>query len=187
MDLEFLLEAAGVCITNVVCVIVDEEDTLAVVVVVIGEVTLMNDKKKSRENTSLWGSRRANVLWLALAGFNLNNLLSLGEIGAEEEDGFFIETIQGELLEEDFMVDDIEGGRKIEKEGGDQLVTFGCGEPDAIQLYEGRDGAVVGKATMVIGVEQVVDDEVLENLVKDSIFYKFTHLWYMRDWAVIFS
>ena len=45
-------------------------------------------------------------------------------------------------------------------------MIFSCREPDVIQLYEGRDGAVVGKATMVIGVEQVVDDEVLENLVK---------------------
>ena len=66
-------------------------------------------------------------------------------------------------------------------------MTFSCSEPDVIQLYEGRDGAVVGKATMVIGVEQVVDDEVLENLVKDSIFYKFTHLWYVGDRTVIFS
>ena len=79
----------------------------------------MNDKKKSRENTSLWGSRRANILRLTLAGFNLNNLLSLGEIGAEEEDGFIIKPIQGQLLEEDFMIDDVEGGRKVKKEGGD--------------------------------------------------------------------
>ena len=66
-------------------------------------------------------------------------------------------------------------------------MIFSCREPDVIQLYEGRDGAVVGKATMVIGVEQVVDDEVLEDLVKDSIFYKFTHLWYVGNWAVIFT
>ena len=66
-------------------------------------------------------------------------------------------------------------------------MIFSCCEPDVIQLNEGCDGAVVGEASMVIGVKQVVDDEVLENLVKDSIFYKFTHLWYMRDWAVIFS
>ena len=66
-------------------------------------------------------------------------------------------------------------------------MVFSCCEPDVVQLNEGCDGAVVGEATMVIGVKQVVDDEVLEDLVKDSIFYKFTHLWYVGDRTVIFS
>ena len=73
--LEFLLELFRICIAYVVGIIIDEEDTLAIIIVVVWEVTLVNDKKKSRENTSLRGSRRSDILWLALAGFNLNDLL----------------------------------------------------------------------------------------------------------------
>ena len=85
------------------------------------------------------------------------------------------------------MVDDVEGGGQVEEEGSDEFVIFSCCEPDVIQLYEGRDSAVVGEAAMVIGMEQVVGDEVLEDLVKHGIFYEFTNLWNVRDWAIILS
>ena len=56
-------------------------------------------------------------------------------------------------------------------------MIFSCCEPDVIQLYEGGNSAVIGEASVVIGMEQVVGDEVLKNLIKNGIFYEFTNLW----------
>ena len=65
------------------------------------------------KNTTLRYSLYSNLFWRTKLGLDLNNLLPMGEIASEESDGIIREAIEGELTQENLMLNNIEGSRKI--------------------------------------------------------------------------
>ena len=66
-------------------------------------------------------------------------------------------------------------------------MVFCSREPDVIQLYEGCDSAVVGEASVMIGMEQVVGDEVLKHLVKHCILHQLADSYNVGHWTIVFG